>query len=365
MSNKVKTNGGINLAQGIPAFMPPTELLDILKQMIDLPYHQYAAGNGDPELVQAIIDYHANQEIVSANQLLVLQGATEALSLIFIYLKKELGTEFTTMAFDPVYEVYKSLPKIFGGNFVSYSNKEESFDIEKIEQFISDNRVKLIYIGSPGNPYGLSFTESQLEEFIMLSKKLNFYIVFDAVYKDLYFNEPPYQPINVKNDNFFYVNSFSKMLSITGWRIGYLICSENNMEKIRSIHDYTGLCAPSLFQKALAKYLTDHNYGESYHTNLRNTLKKNYKLLSEELNKLGFVIPKADGGYFVWAKLPDGFTDGYKFTIDLYNNHKVAVIPGEYFSDKCINYIRFNVARESNEIIDAVNELKKFFTNCQ
>jgi len=364
MSNKVKTNGGINLAQGIPGFMPPKELLHILKDMVNMPFHQYAAGNGDPELVEAIISYHSNEQKISPNQLLVVQGATEALSLIYIYLKKELGTAFTTMAFDPVYEVYKNLPHIFDGNFVSYPLSSDSFNIDSIRLFIVENNVKLIYVGSPGNPYGLSYTKKQLNELIKLSQELNFYIVIDAVYKDLYFHTPPYQPIDVNNNNLFYVNSFSKMLSITGWRIGYFVCSEQNMTKIRSIHDYTGLCAPSLFQKALAKYLQTHNFGIKYLTKLRETLNNNYNFLSNELIKLGFTIPKTDGGYFVWAELPKGYSDGFKFTIDLYNNYKVAVIPGEHFSASCSNYIRFNVAREFSEIENAVEQLKKFFANC-
>ncbi len=33
MSNKVKTHGGINLAQGIPGFNPPKELTNILSQI--------------------------------------------------------------------------------------------------------------------------------------------------------------------------------------------------------------------------------------------------------------------------------------------------------------------------------------------
>ena len=33
MSNKVKTHGGINFAQGIPGFQPPKELLDELNKI--------------------------------------------------------------------------------------------------------------------------------------------------------------------------------------------------------------------------------------------------------------------------------------------------------------------------------------------
>ena len=62
-------------------------------------------------------------------------------------------------------------------------------------------------------------------------------------------------------------------------------------------------------------------------------------MLSNELEKPGFEIPETKGGYFVWAKLPQQYSDGFKFAIDLYDQQKVAVIPGEHFSDKAKDYI--------------------------
>jgi methionine aminotransferase len=361
MSNKVKQSGGINLAQGIPGFMPPKELLDCLSDIVYEPYHQYAAGNGDPELVEVIKDYHKQQQRLENDNVLVVQGATEALSLLYIYLNNKLGSGFATLAFDPVYESYKNLPPIFSGSFINYQAGDQGIDFNHLATTITENGVKLIFIGSPGNPYGLSLSESDLRKLLELSDELDFYIVFDAVYKDLYFNGKPYQLLDVNNKRLFYVNSFSKMLSITGWRIGYLVCDKDNMSEIRSIHDYTGLCAPALFQKALVKYLKSYNFGNSYLTGLRNNLIKNYAYLSSVLTELGFRIPKTDGGYFVWAELPEGYTDGFRFAIDLYEEHKVAVIPGIHFSDNCSSFIRVNIARTEEEIEAAVIELKKYF----
>ena len=55
MSNLVKQQGGINLAQGIPGFNPPIELLDILERIVKDNVHQYACRRYrigvDPDLV--------------------------------------------------------------------------------------------------------------------------------------------------------------------------------------------------------------------------------------------------------------------------------------------------------------------------
>jgi aminotransferase len=94
---------------------------------------------------------------------------------------------------------------------------------------------------------------------------------------------------------------------------------------------------------------------------LRKGLSKSFKILERHLSKLGFFIPEIEGGFFIWARLPEEWDVGFKFAMDLYNEEKVAVIPGEHFSDSKKNYIRFNVARSIEEMEDAVMRLDRFF----
>src|SRR4026208_1706588 len=47
---------GINLAQGMPNFPPPRELIDAAHRAIDGDFHQYAITWGTPRLRQAIAE---------------------------------------------------------------------------------------------------------------------------------------------------------------------------------------------------------------------------------------------------------------------------------------------------------------------
>ena len=67
-----------------------------------------------------------------------------------------------------------------------------------------------------------------------------------------------------------------------------MIMHNRHMSKIRSIHDYIGLCSPNVLQKSIAQYLLKHNFGEDYAADTRNKLKGSYDLLMPELIKLGF-----------------------------------------------------------------------------
>jgi len=363
MSNKVKTYGGINLAQGIPGFEPPKELLDELSRVARLSVHQYAPGNGNDELLDLLVNHY---EKFKKEDFLVTNGATEAVSLLYTYFNNTLTKPYSALAFEPVYESYKKLPEIFNDTFIPFSLTESgNVEFERLEEVCRQNNTKIIFMNTPGNPLGKIWSREEVLKIFEIARKLGIYIIVDAVYQELYFNEKPYNPIHDYSEQVFYVNSFSKVFSITGWRIGYMIASQKHMQAIKSVHDYTGLCVPSVLQQALVAYLKTHNWGARYITYLRSALQESFSVLKAGLNDLGFYIPEIEGGFFIWARLPKGWNDGFQFAMQLYEQEKVAVIPGEHFSAKKKDYIRFNIARETDEIREAVTRLNRFFDQAE
>ena len=359
MANKVKSEGGINLAQGIPAFEPPQELLQILQQIVPDNMHQYAPGMGNHQLLRQLEKHYG----IPQNQFLVVNGATEAISLLITHIIRLVNTEFSVLAFDPAYESYKHLPRIFNLPFTSFKLTDKAeVDFAELENTIVNNNVKLILLASPGNPFGKVWTKNEVQTLVELCNKHKVYVIFDAVYSDLYFEQKPFSPLDNLSEYVFYVNAFSKKFSITGWRVGYLIAHASHMQGITDVHDYTGLCAPSILQQAIANYVDKHNFGIDYTDDLRNKLFANYNQLYNELELLGFNIKPAQGGYFIWTELPKQFDDGLDFALKLYNDEKVAVVPGIHFSESAKRFIRINIARQPYEISMAVSKIKKFIS---
>lgn len=363
-SNLVKAQGGINLAQGIPGFQPPEELLQSLKTITHSNIHQYAPGIGNFKLLELINNQYSSCYSVERDNFLVVQGATEALSLVYIYLNQKINDRFTTLSFEPAYESYSQLPKIFGQHYIDFPlNFDQSIDLDLFTKTVKSERVKVVFMASPGNPYGKVWKQAEVEKLIELAQNLGFYLIFDGVYKDIYFNNRPYLLLAHSSPNVFYVNSFSKMLCITGWRVGYLYSHFSHVKDIRAIHDYIGLCAPSVMQEALANYLQDYSYGNQFVEKFRGRVQQNFNTLSSALTQLKFTIPAIDGGCFIWAKLPEPYIDGFDFAVNLYNCKKVATIPGEHFSKNFKNWIRLNLARSEGEIDQAVKHLTNYLAN--
>ena len=360
MSNKVKTYGGINMAQGIPAFNPPAKLIDQMKIVMDQAIHQYAPGKGHINLVKWLKDHYQLQAPLTNDHILIVNGATEGLSLLYTYLNQLIQDPYGVLAFGPVYESYRELPRIFGQTFIEYQNENRVLDIDNLKEVIIQNKVKLIFMASPGNPWGHIWSKEELTEICKLADHLDFYIIFDAVYSELYFQEAPHQLVDISNKRLFYVNSFSKMLSITGWRVGYLIAHEQHMQKINNMHDYIGLCVSHPAQAALSVYLNESEDWKSYVTDIRDKLRSNYQFAEHILGEAGFKIPSAQGGYFIWCQLPNGINDGLNFALDLYEQHKVAVVPGEHFSSNASDFIRINLAMSKEVLEKGLIELIDF-----
>jgi aspartate/methionine/tyrosine aminotransferase len=363
-SNRVKKDGGINLAQGTPGFPPPAPLLELLKKRAENPnLHQYPPGNGNFKLLDLIRRRFSSVGQVELDNLLIVQGATEGIFLTFFYLTTLLRRPFAALSFDPVYESYPRLAGMFDVPFI-YADFEAdlSVDFQTLERIIQANRVRVVFVTSPGNPLGKTWSREEVTRLVELSVKHGFYILFDAVYKDIYFEEEPFDPVSLNYEKLFYIDSFSKMLSITGWRIGYIIASREHMKKLRGMHDYTGLCAPSVLQAVIAEYLSAHGYGGDYTETVRTRCRRSYRYMKEKLTELGFGTVESSGGYFLWASLPGGggFADAFDFASALYREVKVGVVPGENFSLRHRNHIRMNIGMEMPVMEEAVELIKRF-----
>lgn len=362
MSNMVKGSGGINCAQGIPGFNPPAELLEELARLAREPVHQYPAGSGNLKLREIIINNIAKlPEFNAADNVLVTNGATEAISLIYLYLRRKKGSLFTTLAFSPVYESYSNLPKIYGDRFIEeLPGRDGSFDFALLENRIVSEKVDLILLCTPGNPLGKIWKKHEILQLYRICREHGAVLVVDAVYSDLYFSEAPYLPYDLIDDNLFVVSAFSKMLSITGWRVGYMIGSKSRIAELAGIHDYTGLCSPSILQEAIANYLTANDTASKYLESLRKNVRLSFFAMRDALQSSGFKVPQIDGGYFVWAELPPKFRDGFDFAISLYENERVGTVPGIHFSEHAADHLRISIAKPVEEIGEAAKRICRF-----
>src|SRR5262249_24846572 len=111
-------------------------------------------------------------------------------------------------------------------------------------------RTKVVVCISPSNPTGRVLTAGDLEAMAAALRDTGAVVVSDEIYRELYFGpERPhsmseYHPATVA------VSGLSKSLSMTGWRLGWLVGPAEVAKSALVLHGYVTTCASTISQKA-------------------------------------------------------------------------------------------------------------------
>jgi len=159
------------------------------------------------------------------------------------------------------------------------------------------------------------------------------------------------------------INSISKTYSVTGWRVGWAVSSPEITARIRKVHDFLTVGAPTPFQHAAVFAL---NMPGTYYEKLRARYEKSRQFLYQVLVDAGFkpFLPK--GAYYIIAETGAlmekiGAHDDFSFSKKLIELTKVATVPGSsFYSDpgKGKNQVRFCFCKKDEMLIKAGQNLR-------
>jgi len=192
-------------------------VLESIKSIDESQINQYQPIN--QSLIQKIADY----EGVESENVIISAGSDKCLQTIALALfKKDQKLAFPTPSF-PRYRFYA---KLMDSNY-----KEIEYDLfegrgkDDILEKASDSDH--LIIDNPSNPTGHRFSSEEIKRF---SSSYEGNLILDMALED---NSLDIQPI-IEDDNFV-VKSFSKFMGIAGLRLGYIISSEENIDKLKPI----------------------------------------------------------------------------------------------------------------------------------
>jgi len=360
--------GAINLSQGFPDFDPPKPILDALAKAAYEGPHQYSVTFGAPNIRKALADKFrrtAGVEVDPDTQVTVTCGGTEAMMCAMMTI---CNPGDKVLVFSPFYENYGADAILSGAEpiYVPLVPPEYGFDIGIIERGFQEG-AKAIVICNPSNPCGKVFTYEELSAIAELAIKYDAWVVTDEVYEHMVY--APAKHVYMASlpgmaERTITCNSLSKTFSITGWRLGYLIGSEEVIEAAKKVHDFLTVGAPAPLQEAAVVGL---NFDESYYKELNAlyTRKRNYFI--EGLDRIGLKHNVPEGTYFVMIDISDylampqfnGWTD-LEFCEWMIKNIGVAAVPGSSFFKEPVNHlIRLHFAREEATIDEALHRLEK------
>ncbi|TMU87982.1 aminotransferase A [Bacillus sp. BHET2] len=350
----------ISLTIGQPDFPTPQHIKDAAKKAIDDNFTSYTHNAGFLELREAAARFIKEKYHVHYNpetEVIVTNGASQGIDVILRTILSE-GDECLLPG--PVYPGYEPIIRLCGANPVHIDITQNSFklDASLIEKNLTPS-TKCIILPYPSNPTGVSLSREELKEIAEVLRTRDIFVLADEIYSELTFDDSHYSIAEFLRDQTIVVNGLSKSHSMTGWRIGLVFAPESISQHLLKVHQYNVSCASSISQKAAYEALTvGKNDAEEMKAEYRQ--RRNY--VYDRLIDMGFEnIVKPDGAFYFFIKIPDELLlSSFDFSLALAQEKKVAVVPGDAFSELGEGYFRLSYACSMDQLTEGLNRLQAF-----
>lgn len=348
---KIKYNFGIGEDKGK---MPIKYFKVALKRIFFKRNLKYINPQGEKELIDLIALNEKNKYLdITSGNLIITSGATQG---IFICLTNIQPKIKKVMLFTPTYPLYFQLCEYFKLNYCECCLEKYNFDLT-YEIFIKSikKNVNLIIINTPNNPTGKSYRLEEINKILNYCKQNNIFVIIDQVYDkyDYLFQKNTF-PIM---DNVYYVKSFSKTFNMTGCRLGYVICHQDNIKSLIKLQNMMIVASSSLIQdigisaikekekKLFKKYIYNRNY------------------LEKELSKNNIKHVEMEGTFYCFIDVRDFKMTSYDIAIDILKKQHVVVLPSQLFHQE--GYLRISYACKYKTLKSGIDLLIKYFNSLQ
>jgi 2-aminoadipate transaminase len=320
---------------------------------------QYGTTEGCNELREELVKHYK------------AQGLNIGINNIMITTASQQGLDLTGKIFlNPADKVIVGLPSYLGGlsAFRSYGGEMVGIKFDKdgmnpiaLEEKLAELKAandlpKFIYlIPDFQNPAGITYPESRRAELLNIAEKYDILVVEDSPYRELRFDGKEQKMMFEldKSGRVIVLGTFSKTLA-PGFRMGWVIASEEIIEKYITAKQATDLCTPAILQMAAATYMK------------KGLLKKNLEktidmyrvkrdLMLECFRKYmpeGITWTEPEGGLFLFLNLPEYMNAEELFHVAIEN--KVAFVIGQVFhcDGSGTNTMRMNFSFPTHEQIE-------------
>jgi len=300
-----EVNPAIRLDVGQPDIPVRGEIIEETIRALREGETGYTSTSGMAELREAI----AEAEGVSPEEVLVGPGAK-------ILIAAEIAMAERIAVVAPHWNAYVLMADQFGKTVEVIETGLENGWRPSPEELNAD----LLILNYPNNPTGRVLSRSELKEILELAEESGTKVLSDEIYAELSFVD--FTPVRELYDNVVTVKGFSKLYSMTGFRLGYAIADEKEVARIRRFIESTVTCVPPFVQRAGLKAL---KLREELMNEVREEYRRRAKLASEILRGLDFREP--EGAFYLFLRVPG---DGLEFAERLLNRG-VSVFPGVAF----------------------------------
>ena len=357
LAHQLKSEGRsiIHMEFGQPSTGAPAAAIARAHQVLD----QDAMGYWEsPDLRARIARLYDDRYGVTVNsdRILLTCGASPALVLALSTLFKP-GDRIALAR--PGYVAYRNTLRALHLEPVEIAcGPETRFQLTAAQLAALDPAPAGVIIASPANPTGTIIPDAELAAIADVCRQRGIAVVSDEIYHGLSYVGPTSSMLQFAPDTVV-INSFSKYWSMAGWRLGWLLVPQAQVDAARAYIGNMFLTPPSLSQHA---GLVAMDAVEELEGHIQ-TYARNRDLMLQALPSLGLQrIAPPDGAFYIWADIGHLTDDSVAFCEQILRDTGVATAPGVDFDPvDGRRFIRFSFAVSTPEIEDALSRLRPWF----
>ncbi|MBO0704033.1 MAG: pyridoxal phosphate-dependent aminotransferase [Candidatus Dormibacteraeota bacterium] len=348
----------ISLAAGDPDFETPAHVRDAVGEALDAGYTHYADLEGDPELVAAIAADLSRRTGVTWERphVLITHGGTGGLAAAI------LGTVDPgdrVVLPEPTYSLYADLVALAGGEPV-FCRLAPDFhlDLDAIEEAASGARLLLLC--TPANPTGAVYRRSELEAVAEIAGRTGLLVLSDEAYDHIVYDGVEFaSALDVPGlrDRLLYCQTFSKVLAMTGWRIGYLAGPQPMISAAyRVARTVNGPLNAFVQRAALTAFTTPSERPEQ----MRQEYQLRRDLVTESLDGVpGVSLRPPEGSFYALVRTDLGMTS--QEVVEAAYERDVVIRAGTEFGPSGEGYVRLAFSTRRPELAEALSRLRDLF----
>ena len=332
---------------GEPDFDTPVCAVDEAIASLRRGETHYTPNAGLPDLRRAAAENLAAYDGLSYDpdgEIAVTSGGMEGLTLALLPL---CDPRDEVLLPDPSYTKYTDPIRICGAGprYVSVS-EEDGFRLrpEALEAAVTE-KSKVLMLNTPCNPTGAVIPEGHLRELARIALEHDLYVIFDEVYKHLYYGDAPFfniARIPGMRERTLIVDSCSKTYAMTGWRAGWIAGPRGIVSNIPKLQENVCSCVPAFVQRGAAAAL--RNCGDDAAAMCAEYRRRRDAAVSgvNAIEGLHAVTP--EGAFYLFVNIRDTGLSSAEFATRLLDEARVALSPGSAVGKAGEGFVRISYA---------------------
>lgn len=351
----------VDLSIGAPNIPPAQHIRDAISREAQKAENYVYALRDTAELQQAVATWYQRRygvQIDPACEVTSLLGSQEGLSHIAMTIT-DPGE--VVLVPDPCYPIFGDGPRLAGAKLAYMPQRAENgyvIDLREIPEETA-RAAKLMVVSYPNNPTTAMAPDSFYRDLIEFARKYDIIVLHDNAYSDLVFDGRTcgsFLRFEGAKEVGVEFNSLSKTYGLAGARIGFCIGNREVVSKVATLKsnlDY-GMFLP--IQAAAVAAITGD---QACVAETCAAYQRRRDLLCEGFSRIGWKMEKPVATMFVWAPLPEGYTNSMEFATQLLQKAGVLVTPGSAFGPSGEGYVRLALVQGEEAMAWAIDSVQK------